>query len=394
MQGVYLKLSNIITPNGNRTVILGDSIAIGDTNPTLPAWGDSWFAQAAWQSNGRMLLAGNYGVSGNTVGQMLVRVSSVTTASPKPDVCIVMGGTNDARSAIPFADTIGGLKEIYQQLLNSGIYVIACLCPPNSENAAYSRAISLINAWVTGYCSREGIPVFDAYTPLIDSSTGQYNASYTTDNLHPNIAGEFVLGQQFNVSGGPIEMFPRTPGMLLMQGILDAPAATTAYTALNICPNGLMLSPVGGIAGSWGQTGGGAGFTPTNTTTSGINGNVQVITATANAGFIGTTINQAAGTFSVGDRLAVACKMKLTNTSAFQWNIKLAITGGGDSPFLCGASANITMPSNSTAFMPYLEMVVPASTTAISPQVTYISGSGVITYGQFTVINLTKLKLV
>lgn len=391
-----IKQPAVFPASGNRTGIFGDSIAINDTNNDWPAYGQSWFWHAAAISNGRMLYCANFGFAGDTTALMRRRIAQVLNVVPALDVCLVMGGTNDARTAVPLNTTIDNLKFIYQTLRQSGIYVIACLCCPNSENVAYSRAISLINSWIVLYCGANGIPVFDSYSPLLNPVTGTFNATHTTDNLHPNTLGETVLGASFNAAGSPLEMFPRTANPLV-QGILDQISATSAPDARNFCPNGLLQTPTANIAASWAQTGGGANLTHTNGAVTGIKGNAQSMSGSnaASQGFLGISgkIAPAAGTYGIGDRILFCCMIKVTNTTAFTWNVKVEVTGGGNSPFPAGGSTSMSFPTNANPMMLYQEFVVPPATTLLDPEFTYISGTGVLAFGQVTMINLSRLGL-
>lgn len=72
-------------------------------------------------------LSYDFGVSGNTTGQMLGRIGPVIAA--QCDVIIMGGGTNDAVGSVPCATTVANNYAMYSQLLPSSIVIKMSIFP-------------------------------------------------------------------------------------------------------------------------------------------------------------------------------------------------------------------------------------------------------------------------
>ena len=96
--------------------------------PLIAMIGDSLVDSVNW----RLLLhcdgIGNYGVRGDTTGQMLARLPRILELKPK--LLMVMGGTNDALLEIAPQETIANLKTIEVEATRNGTAYISFSPPP------------------------------------------------------------------------------------------------------------------------------------------------------------------------------------------------------------------------------------------------------------------------
>jgi len=164
-------------------VAIGDSITYGF--PYSPA--HSWVAKAAAKCNADIL---NQGICGETTAEMLARFER-DVMYHKPDIAIIMGGTNDAFADIDEAEVEQNIRSMAELAVQHSIRPIIGLpipcCPPREESllAAYRRRIAF-------FCEHSAITTIDFYTPMLDVE-GRFSKEMQIDGVHPNEAGYQVM---------------------------------------------------------------------------------------------------------------------------------------------------------------------------------------------------------
>jgi len=112
-------------------------------------------------------------------------------------VAIVMLGVNNLTSAPvdrPFPVLANRLRDLYALLRSFGAYVCACTITPIGFSGATEQARLDTNAWILGQPKNVDC-VADTAGVICDAVGNQIHADYRADSLHPNNAGEAVLGQ-------------------------------------------------------------------------------------------------------------------------------------------------------------------------------------------------------
>lgn len=197
-----------------KMVFLGDSITanaafITTTNNEFADYGfATWLRRFL---NGRVYspISYNFGVPGWVTSQILSQVPQALALNP--DICVVMGGRNDAQSGLPIApDTTPGtteynLRQIYDQLQAGGCTVVAIkvLSQTFSMWPAASNELNAlqINNWIeTQKSFRRNFLVVDngnTYDDQTSVAHWQPKLGYinTADNTHPAQWGSWAIGQ-------------------------------------------------------------------------------------------------------------------------------------------------------------------------------------------------------
>ena len=172
--------------NGSFTIGLGDShTAPGELTARLPYW-----ELVAAISDQKLARFDNAGISGNTVQQMSDRLD-VDVINKRPDRVIFLAGTNNMGDTnISLAWNI--YKSILDRLTAAGIGVGLVSIPPQTTAVQNIKTnITAWNSWIKTEAAKRGMPYADIWTPLNDGN-GNYQAAYTTDNIHMSQTGAKV----------------------------------------------------------------------------------------------------------------------------------------------------------------------------------------------------------
>ena len=162
-------------------------VALGDSLTAWPA--DPWPSRLD-AVDPQLRLIRNAGIPGNVTAQMRARLSSDVLAY-KPDVLIVMGGTNDIAQGYSQATIIANLRAIVTTAQAHGILVFLLTIPPDSYPGMVPR-ISSLNGAIVALGTSLKVRVTNITRPL-SSSAGTYIAKYTSDGLHFSNLGAQVV---------------------------------------------------------------------------------------------------------------------------------------------------------------------------------------------------------
>lgn len=183
--------------------IIGDSITANASNVLTPeitsshgywTWADIFSGHRTTFQPGS-----NLGIGGNTTADVLARLSSLIKI--KPDIAVVAIGTNDITGALTAQQSIANLKNIWDQLYQAGIVVIACTILPRTSSwgltAAMRNQAVVINNFIRSQQGvRPNFEVVDATSSFLDYTAmdGFARAGLQIDGLHPAQAGAFLYG--------------------------------------------------------------------------------------------------------------------------------------------------------------------------------------------------------
>lgn len=141
----------------------------------------------------------NRGISGQITGEMLGRMKA-DVIDLKPQVMIVLAGTNDIARGVPLAAIENNLAMIADLAEFHKIKPLFASVLPVSDyhkgvNPANERskqrppaAIRELNAWLKSFCARRNFTYVD-YFPALADPTGMLAAELADDGLHPNAKG-------------------------------------------------------------------------------------------------------------------------------------------------------------------------------------------------------------
>ena len=183
---------------------LGDSItALGDSSGGTPVvnrnvqaqHGYSWHVHLAALADSRIRRDGYFATPGFTLTQIKnTHLPQVLAMTPRPEACIIGGGTNGVDSPEP---NWTALMDIVQALVAAGIRPILVKIPPRHDSNSFVPAVMSWNARVERFAADNGFQIFDMFTPVVDPSAGIYagGLTYTGDYVHPNAKGLYEIAK-------------------------------------------------------------------------------------------------------------------------------------------------------------------------------------------------------
>lgn len=381
--GLYSDLVASV-PGGARVVGIGDSImqggssAIGIAGSTIESTADcDWLAWACAAMGGGFHYVKNAGIGSNTTTQMLARFATDVVAY-SPDVVVIGGGTNDAGVAVSLATFAANMRAMVAATRAANARPVLCLAVPAKDAGTWRSNVELFNQWLARYARSEGIPLIDFHTPLVDPATGAYLSAYVkADLIHPNAAGAKLMGDTAAAILSKV-ISPWVPPLPTFQ--------TVDSRSLNANALSLTDTNADGLCDGWSKT---ANATATNPTPGGtVLGKAQRIASTDTAQAF-AAISAAAGTWSVGDTIAIVGRVSATmGTSVGAWTLQLNFTSA--TPNSIRPFNSWTVDANDHIF--YREAVIPVGTTALTwflSRTMSTVGNGTNQIAQFAILNLT-----
>jgi lysophospholipase L1-like esterase len=355
---------------GHRTMVIGDSQA-GGFYPagTFPQSWYQWFNQAAVESRSVIQWAGNAGLQAGSTAAMVSRLPALLASTPI-DRLFIIGGSTDLAAQVPPTSISANINQMVNIAKAANVLPILCTLPPSPNGTPSSVPLNL---QIRNVAKLQGVPIVDFYQVLVDPTTGLYLAGYSPDGTNPGpVASRLMAAKAISDTSSlydqehPYLPASETDGVNLIADPLFL-ATTSPWTAATVSGTA-MQNAIG--------------------TDPSIAGNTMVLTKTNAA-----SVNTLTGTgitsgFNPGDRLAFVGRIKSANceAGAMQFDVALQFDPG----------ANLTYPIYHWAVdiadgQWYVEVVVPAGATMLTPVITLNAGTGSVTLGQIGVINLTQL---
>lgn len=167
----------------NKVALIGDSLTVGYSTVLRSLIGN------------KLIDSGSYSVGKNTAWMVQTALPSVISA--KPDVAVVLGGTNDGLGSSSYSPslTTSNLENIYKQLSSNGIKVIAVTLPKWGSSyagaATANQNVLAINNWIKNYCSN------NKQISCVDIYDATANSIPVTD-VHPSSAGYQKMASMIN----------------------------------------------------------------------------------------------------------------------------------------------------------------------------------------------------
>lgn len=172
-------------PHDGGVAATGDSITAGTTDADFGFLGEqSWFDQLV--CNRDVAYSFNGGVPNRTTEQVDAHLGD--TLKHKPDVVVILTGTNDILHDLPLDKPLALLAGMADHIRAAGAEPVFATVPP--FNAAPDRAAEF-NRQLRELARTEHAPLIDFYPALVQD--GRYRDGLSADGLHPNIAGAKVM---------------------------------------------------------------------------------------------------------------------------------------------------------------------------------------------------------
>lgn len=190
-----------------RIAWLGDSITLSQTASTsanYPTENGGFPAIASFFCGFRFV--GNFGVPGNTLSQLLNRVDDVLAVNP--DVVHILGGTNDAGSAVmSLEQSIATFKQILDKFHKVGVRVIVGALPPRANDSnlgvdglTYVQRTMRLRLMEREVCRQRGILWVDYYRALAAPTAmtqegwgSSKNGDPSNPLVHPSRFGDWAM---------------------------------------------------------------------------------------------------------------------------------------------------------------------------------------------------------
>jgi lysophospholipase L1-like esterase len=199
-----------------KIVCFGDSLTLGYQTPTLRSpfvenipYGT--YVQEWLGARGRVLVRG---VCGETTQDMRLRFQK-DVLDHRPQVAIILGGTNDLGLGISLATMMENLKFFYEQSQTHGILPVAVTVPSLRDDIGQDdvfekgqslrgitpvveRAIALreiLNQSIKDLSRERHIPVVDWFAETCEPKTQVLTSKYSNDGLHLTTAGYRKLAE-------------------------------------------------------------------------------------------------------------------------------------------------------------------------------------------------------
>lgn len=339
-------------------------------------------------SDGRWEYVSPAGVGGDKSDQILARLTR-DIITPGCTIC-VLGEIfrNDIVAGYTTAASMANLAAMVTQLRAAGVQPVLATMTPDAVGGTQplKTQTALLNRRILDFAARNGLPVIDWFAPLVNPATGELAAAYVGSGVHPNDLGSQLMGK----AAAKVLDAICPPGSPLL---IDHVAEGTTDLMGGI---GLFLgTPSGaGVAGSW-TNGLSAGGVATITTDSAVLGNMQTITQTAAAALSGVICGNSIGAFAVGDVLELSGI--ITSDGGVAAQVIMVFTGTGQ-PYTNVRTCNVKAPVTRGIFRH--RFTVPTGTHAYTTPWTLtlylnaLAGTGVVSFGQVSVRNLTALGIV
>jgi lysophospholipase L1-like esterase len=125
----------------------------------------------------------NQGISGDTTGGILNRLSAF--ANVKPQTIYVMAGVNDLKRGLGDREILRNLNGIIRrlQVQNPGAQIVVQSILPTRSKFVSNDRITKLNPWIETIASRNGVAYMDLHPQFADGD-GMMRRDLTTDGIH------------------------------------------------------------------------------------------------------------------------------------------------------------------------------------------------------------------
>ena len=168
-----------------RIIALGDSLTYGYPFGHALSW-----VTLASDELGIPIL--NRGINGDTLAHMVRRLTH-DVLDIHPEICLVMGGTNDLLQEVPFEQLKNNFLTLVERLLDGKILPVIGL-PPPIQNAPLEKALTKFRNWIKSQAKARSLKTMDFYKPFLDKRK-RILGSLLEDGVHPSSEGYQLMSQ-------------------------------------------------------------------------------------------------------------------------------------------------------------------------------------------------------
>ncbi|MFZ5753713.1 MAG: GDSL-type esterase/lipase family protein [Bacillota bacterium] len=179
-------------------VALGDSITYGYPFTPDVSWVERLRRETGWKVI-------NSGVSGDTFDDMALRLET-DVFTHKPDIVILMGGTNDVYVGLSQPRIQKSFKAIIDALEAENIKIIVGIPLPVDD--ATERPLQLWRSWLRQFCEDKGIAIIDFHQDFMDER-GKMKEDLFLDGCHPRVKGYEIMGERVIKSLAELDLLIR-----------------------------------------------------------------------------------------------------------------------------------------------------------------------------------------
>lgn len=277
-------------------------------------------------------LADNYGKSGDTTSQLLVRLQALSLSTMSAKTAIILIGTNNWLGGVSYAQTVLDLVAIDALFRDAGWTRIYMSEMPRGDTTFTSQRLAGANLqnqlrlaeYLRGLRATPGVFVADPWQYLADplSTTGDLVVGMTVDGLHESPIGSYYMAQALlpviNAIFPPVDLLPQSN--------------TDIFDATNHIFGCLNSNPMmGGTGGSFNATGGsgvvadgwsenaGPTWTRTYSKATLANGKAAqqvVLGGTGTAGGVAFRQSISSGNLTIGDKVQAMASVEIDASAA------------------------------------------------------------------------------
>ena len=184
--GTGANAAGLLTPaTPPRVAFLGDSISRGNSDIQGGGIGDmSWFYGMVVGPSAPLIYAGGAANNGKTTQWMLDQIN--VALRERPDMLVVLGGTNDVAYWMSTDETIANLQQIVYSSAEKGVLVAVSTIPPTADETLKPKVAELNDA-IRAWAPDAEVVLLDPW-PILAEPDGSWKAGYTDDGIHPNVA--------------------------------------------------------------------------------------------------------------------------------------------------------------------------------------------------------------
>jgi lysophospholipase L1-like esterase len=135
----------------------------------------------------------NKGINGELTGDMLTRFQR-DVIGHKPDVVVILGGTNDIGWGIDIQVIAKNLKTMIRQALDAGITPVPCAVPSIIGFDQMIVTRQKVNAVIYEFAQEKNLRFADLFTATADEKM-RLAAKYADDGLHLNTDGYKLMAK-------------------------------------------------------------------------------------------------------------------------------------------------------------------------------------------------------
>jgi acyl-CoA thioesterase I len=168
-----------------RIIALGDSLTYGYPFGQPLSW-------VTLASNQLAIPILNRGINGDTLAHMVRRLTH-EVLDVHPEICLIMGGTNDLLQEIPIEQLKNNFSTLVERLLDAKILPVIGL-PPPIHNAPLEKNLTKFRNWMKTQAKARSLKVMDFYKPFFDKRK-RIISSLLEDGVHPASEGYQLMSQ-------------------------------------------------------------------------------------------------------------------------------------------------------------------------------------------------------